>query len=88
MENLVGFVNKNVCPEWMQDGRGLTDYRPRGFVFKGASQALGVTNSSQFRAIAQSRGVELMNSYNNVLLYKNYCDCGDFSNVPLSTCPK
>ena len=81
-----GISNSSICPEWMQDGRGLTDYRPRGDVYLSTAKFFNTNSSTQFRTIATQKATDLMDNYNKLYLYKNYCDCSDFSNNPISSC--
>ena len=83
-----GISNSTNCPEWMQDGRGLTDYRPRGDIYLSTAKFFNTNSSTQFRTIATQKATDLMDNYNKLYLYKNYCDCSDFSNNPLSSCNK
>jgi hypothetical protein len=83
-----GISNSTICPEWMQDGRGLTDYRPRGDIYLSTAKFFNTTSSTQFRTVATQKATDLMGDYNKLYLYKNYCDCSDFSNNPLSSCNK
>lgn len=86
MDSLTGFNNASFCPEWMQDGRGLTDYRPRADTYFSTAKVFGANDSIQFRSILTQKGVNLIDDYAKLYQYKNFCDCGDFRNVPLSSC--
>lgn len=80
--------NNNSCPIFMMDGRAFTDYRTRSVVNADLMKELNVSDVDVYRQTLQQNAESIMAKQMNASLFKNKCECYDFSNVILNTCNK
>ncbi len=80
--------NNNDCPIFMMDGRAFTDYRAKSVINAELMKKLNVTDVDSYRMMLQEKGEELIKNQMNSVMFKNKCDCADFSNMVYNNCSK